>query len=80
MIATVTTFNGTKMTTVVEAAKRLKVTPGRVRKFINEGRLKAERINSRLYLVDAIDLERFARLHRVPGNPLMRKNRTAVDN
>jgi hypothetical protein len=36
------------MTTVVEAAKQLSVTPGRVRKYIAEGRLKAVPLDCRV--------------------------------
>lgn len=80
MIAAGPITNGSKMTTVAEAAKVLDVTPGRVRRFINEGRLKALRVNARLYLVDVDDLARFRKLQREPGNPTFKKPRQRVDN
>lgn len=68
------------MTTVAEAAKVLKITPGRVRRFINEGRLRAHRVNARLYLVDVDDLARFSQILREPGNPSFKKSTSRVDN
>jgi excisionase family DNA binding protein len=63
------------MTTVAEAAQMLEVSPRRVLQFITEGRLRAQRVNSRLYLLDSREVERFAKLPRETGNPGLKKSR-----
>ena len=74
MIAQQTNFNETNgMTTVTEAAKILDVSPRRVLQFIRENRLQAVRVNSRLYLIDAKEITRFAKQSREPGNPAFKK-------
>ena len=55
------------MTTVKDAAKILKVSVRRVHDFIAEGRLRAERITPRLYLLDLKDIEKFAKIPRKTG-------------
>lgn len=78
MIAAQPPFNETNgMTTVTEAAKILDVSPRRVLQFIRENRLQAVRVNSRLYLIDAKEIKRFAKQSREPGNPLFRKSKRA---
>lgn len=62
---------------VGEAAKRLAVIPQRVRVLIADGRLPAQRVGSR-YVLDAADVERFAREPRVRGRPLNAANAWAL--
>jgi len=45
----------------------LGVTPARIRQLIDDGRLKAEHINSRLLLIDRADLAKVR--VRKPGRP-----------
>ena len=56
-----------EMVTVQEAAKRLKVSRSRVQQFIDEGRLPAQKLTARMYVVDAADLKEFAKIQRKPG-------------
>lgn len=55
------------MTTIQEAAKRLDVTPRRVLQFITQGRLRATKVNPRLYILRETDVEKFAKQPRAPG-------------
>lgn len=56
------------MTTVSDAAKTLGVTRARVLRFINEGRLPAQRDKlTGWFLIDAADLRSFAKVPRNPG-------------
>lgn len=55
--------------TVTEAADRLKVTPGRVRHFIEEGRLQATK-KGPIYLIDAKAVAAFKRRKRPSGKHL----------
>ena len=59
--------------TVPQAAKRLKLTPIRVRQFCQQGRLGAMIGNQ--YLITEAELKRFAKKPRRPGNPNLRKKR-----
>lgn len=63
------------MTTVAEAAEILKVSPRRVLQFITEGRLAAQRVTPRLYLLNLDDVKRFAEKPRETGNPALRKSK-----
>lgn len=63
------------VTTVTQAAEFLGVCPQRVHDFIAEGRLKAHKVNPRLYLIDTAELQRFAAIPRETGNPQFRKKR-----
>lgn len=63
------------MTTVAEAAKLLEVSPRRVLQFITEGRLSAQRVTPRLYLLDIEDVKQFAKTPRETGNPGLKKSR-----
>ncbi len=63
------------MTTVAEAARMLDVSPRRVLQFITEGRLSAQRVNARMYLLDVNDVEKFAKQPRETGNPRLKKTR-----
>lgn len=66
---------GTKaMATVAEAAGILGVSPRRVLQFITEGRLPAQRVTPRLYLLNVDDVRRFAKKPRETGNPNLRKS------
>ena len=57
------------VTTVAEAAKMLGVSPIRVFQFIKNEKLKAHKINARLYLIDIAEIRRFAKLPRQTGRP-----------
>lgn len=57
--------------TTTEAAKRLKITPQRVRVLIAEGRLQATKVNDRLQLIDPRDLAKVR--NRKPGRPMKGK-------
>ena len=61
------------MATVAEAANILGVSPRRVLQFINEGRLPAQRVTARLYLLNVDDVKRFAKKPRETGNPNLKK-------
>jgi excisionase family DNA binding protein len=56
-----------ELLTVQEAAKILKVIPRRVRQFIQEGRLPANKIG-RPWFIKRTDLEAFKRVKRPTGN------------
>lgn len=62
---------------VDEAARRLDVIPQRVRVLIAEGRLPAQRVGRR-YVLDSVDVDRFARAPRVRGRPLNAANAWAL--
>lgn len=53
--------------TVVQAAKRLGIDPSQLRRYILDGRLPAEAITPRLYLIDEAALAAFAELPRKRG-------------
>jgi excisionase family DNA binding protein len=53
-----------KHLTIEECAVRLSVSPERVRQFVREGRLKAERIGARLLVVLESELKAFQKLPR----------------
>lgn len=61
------------MTTVAEAAQLLDVSPRRVLQFISEGRLPAQRVTPRLYLLNLEDVREFAKQPRETGNPGLKK-------
>jgi len=63
-----------RLITVAEAAALLGVTPRRVRKFIEEGRLQGEPVNPRLWLVYRSSVERFARAPRRGGRPKAKRD------
>jgi len=48
-----------------QAAKRLKVTPGRIRQFVVEGRIKPRYLNPRMMLIDEAELAKVK--HRRQG-------------
>jgi excisionase family DNA binding protein len=78
MIARETGRNSTgleRMATVAEAAKMLGVSPRRVLQFIEDGRLSAQRVTARLYVLDRAEVERFANTPREPGNPGQKKSK-----
>lgn len=54
---------------VAEAAQELGVTSQQVRHLIRQGRLRAERINPRLYLVERASVEHYKRSRQPPGRP-----------
>jgi excisionase family DNA binding protein len=66
---------------VTEAAKRLNVTPTRVRAMINSGRLKATKVGN-MWVIDPKDLDavkdrkvgRPRKTRKSPGKALRRKN------
>lgn len=63
-----------RMLTTAEAAEQLNVTPGRVRQFIVDKRLKAEKVG-RDRLIRQTELDRFIREHnRQPGRPWPSRN------
>jgi len=64
------------MVTVKEAAKQLGLSRARVQQFIDEGRLPAQKVASRIYLLDAKDVRKFSRIPRKAG----RKPKTHIDN
>jgi excisionase family DNA binding protein len=53
-----------KHLTIEECAERLAVSPERVRQFVREGRLKAERVGARLLVVRESDLKAFEKQPR----------------
>lgn len=55
--------------TVTQAAEMLGLRPSVVRRYVQTGRLRAERVNPRLYLVDAASLEEFRQQPRPRGWP-----------
>ena len=55
------------MLTVTQSAARLSVTPGRIRQFIREGRLKAERLGPRMFAIREKDLQEFGAVARPHG-------------
>jgi excisionase family DNA binding protein len=58
------------MITVTQAAVILKVHPSLVRRWIQRGVIKAEKVTPRLYLIDPQDLSTFALTKRnKPGRP-----------
>lgn len=57
--------------TVHQAADKLGVTPGRVRHFISEGRIKARYLTPRLMLIDVRELAKVK--HRPTGRPAKAK-------
>jgi predicted ArsR family transcriptional regulator len=59
--------------TVQEAAKRLGVTPGRVRQLVAEGRIKVRYLTPRMMMFDAKELAKVK--HRPTGRPPKRKGR-----
>jgi excisionase family DNA binding protein len=55
--------------TVNQAAKRLGVTPGRVRQMIVAGQIKARLFAPRLLVIDEKELNKPAVKNRKPGRP-----------
>ena len=55
-----------RLLTVKEAAERLGVTPGRVRQFIVEGRLKGEKVGN-VWVFTEDEIARFSEEPRRPG-------------
>ena len=56
------------LVTVSEAAERLQIDEALVKKYIYQGRMRAEK-KSRIWLIDAESLEKFASIPRSAGNP-----------
>lgn len=54
-----------------EAARRLKITAGRVRHFIDDGRLIARKVGN-TWLIKDTDLARFVLIKRLKGRPKTR--------
>ena len=54
---------------VIEAAEELGVTGQQVRKLIKEGRLRAEQLSPRFYLVERASVEAYKRERRPAGRP-----------
>ena len=50
--------------TVRQAAKRLGVTPGRIRQFVVEGRIKPRYLNPRMMLIDEKELAKVKDRHQ----------------
>ena len=63
------------MLTVTEAAAVIGVSPRRVHKFLDEGRLPFVRKSPRLFLLRPQDVTRFAKLPRLSGAAGHKKNR-----
>lgn len=63
------------MLTVSVAAKKLGVSHGRVLQFIASGRLRADRVSPRLYLIDPKEIRRFASIPRPAGRKKLAKSR-----
>jgi hypothetical protein len=59
--------------TVGQAAKRLKVTPGRVWQMIDAGTIKARYLSPHVVLIDDAELSKPAVKNRKPGRPRKRK-------
>jgi hypothetical protein len=55
---------------VIEAASELRVTPRQVRQLIGAGRLFAEQLSPRLYLVERRSVEEYKLNRRASGRPL----------
>lgn len=64
------------MTTVRDAAKILKVSVSRVHQFIDDGRLRGQLVNPRLYLVNTEDVRKLATVPRVSGAAGHRRKKT----
>jgi len=60
-------INGTECISIDTAAQILKVTSGRVRQFIAEGRLRSIKVGSRLNMLPLRDVELFAEKPRKQG-------------
>jgi excisionase family DNA binding protein len=56
----------------VEAARRLKLTTGRIRTMIASGILPAQKLG-RDWAIDEADVDRLAKVERKPGRPRKRK-------
>jgi excisionase family DNA binding protein len=61
--------------TVGQAAKRLKVTPGRVWQMIDAGKIKARYLSPRVVLINDAELSKPAVKNRKPGRPPSKKAR-----
>jgi hypothetical protein len=59
--------------TVRQAARRLGVTPARIRQFVMEGRIKPRYLTPRMMLIDARELAKVR--NRKPGRPRKKKGR-----
>jgi excisionase family DNA binding protein len=59
---------------VADAALELGVTTRRVRQLIAGGRLRAEPLTPRLYLVERESVERYKRTRRPPGRPARQRS------
>jgi excisionase family DNA binding protein len=66
-----------RLSSVEEAARRLDVVPQRVRALIAAGRLPAQRVGKG-YVLDAAEVEQFARQPRPRGRPLSAANAWAL--
>lgn len=55
--------------TVAQAAKILNVHPSLVRRWIQRGAIKADKVTNRLYLIDESHLSEFQATKRKPGRP-----------
>ena len=60
--------------TVTDAAKKLEVSPRRIRQFINEGRLSAKKIGKQ-YIITKASLGAFVDIPRKVGRPPGSKNK-----
>lgn len=60
--------------TTEEAADFLKISPGRVRQFMSDGRLKPDTVIGNAALFDREKLEKFAEIPRKTGRPKSDKN------
>jgi len=58
-----------ELISVTEAARRLGLSPQRVRQFVESGRLRARKVGAQ-WVIRAADLRRFANKPRRPGRPV----------
>lgn len=57
------------LVSVSEAAEKLGIDRALVHRYIKQGRLRAEQVSPKLWLIDAESLEEFAAKPRSAGNP-----------
>lgn len=66
-----------KFLTIPEAADKLGLSPQRVWRFVQEGRLKATKMHPRLWVIREEDLEEFSKEERRPGRPPKKGRKSA---
>lgn len=60
--------------TVSDAAKQLRLTAGRMRQLVAEGRIQVTRLNPRMNVITREEFERFREIERRPGRPSSNEN------